>query len=47
MKKPFLLALLTAVLPMLTACGGSDDDNDTPTPSVIVNIRSCSVTNGM
>ena len=47
MKKPFLLALLTAVLPMLTACGGSDDDNDTPTPSVTVNIRSCSVTNGM
>ena len=47
MKKPFLLALLTAVLPMLTACGGSDDDNDTPTPSVTVNIRSCSVINGM
>ena len=47
MKKPFLLALLTAVLPILTACGGSDDDNDTPTPSVTVNIRSCSVTNGM
>ena len=47
MKKPFLLTLLTAVLPILTACGGSDDDNDTPTPSVTVNIRSCSVTNGM
>ena len=46
MKKLFLLSLLAAILPLLTACGDDDDSNDTPTPSVTVSLRSYSVTNG-
>ena len=39
-----LLFLLTACV--LTACGDSDEKDDPVTPTVTINVRSCSVTNG-
>ena len=36
---------LSAVF-ILTSCGGSDDNNDSPTPPITISIRSCSISDG-
>jgi endoglucanase len=47
MKNYLLWLFLVLTAPILAACGGSDDDEeDTPTPSVTISLRSCSITDG-
>lgn len=45
MRKKLLLILSAIALPLMWACG-DDESEDTPTPSVTVSLRSCSITEG-
>jgi len=45
MRKKLLLILSAIALPLIWACG-DDESEDTPTPSVTVSLRSCSITEG-
>ena len=45
MKKYLLLMLSAITLPLIWACGDNENEDD-PTPSVTVSLRSCSITEG-